>query len=218
MKLKILAVGLIAVVAVLIMLAASGVFTSPFFEEKTQFGAWGQDVRVLYEDGTSESLAILINKPLSVLTYNSKPIIGFDYSLAVKVTGTGFIDSTVTLGSYVLNVSIRKPVDAQKPGLGSTVKSTTSYTLISGENTVPIDSAFHPIGGTAVFQAKTKLDAVGLASDVYYIEFVPTGTVTYKGNPNGDVQTASLPAAISVTVSYAKGTLSVEVTGGPTSH
>ena len=204
-------IGLAVVVAVLIMLAVSGAFTSPFFEEKASFGAWGQNIRVLYEDGTNESLSVLMNRPLSTVTYGGKSIIGFDYNLAVKATGSDFTDATVTLGSYVLTVTISQVT----PLL---LKGTYPYTLISGANTIPLDSSFHSIGGIAVFPVKTKIDALGLAAGSYIIKFAPSGTVTFKGNPSGDVQTGSLPSAIAFTVVYAKGTLSIEVTGGATSY
>jgi hypothetical protein len=219
MKGKILAVGLAVVVAVLIMLAVSGVFTSPYFNEKTQFGEWGQDIKINYEDGTSESLSVLMNKPLSVITYNSKAITGFDYTLNVKASGSGYTDATVTLGSYALNVNYRQPVDPQKPQLGSTVKGTSSFTLVSGANTVAFDNVFHPIGGTATV-GKSKIDSLGLADGTYIYEFVPSGTVSYRGNPGGSESAGSMPAAVSCTVTYQKntGTVSIVITGGATSY
>src|SRR4030042_1256304 len=153
MKGKIMLIGLAVVFVVLIGLALSGFFTSPYFVEKTSFGSWGQDIRVLYEDGSNESLSILMNRPLSTLNYGSKSIIGFDYNLAAKLTGTGYTDATVTLGSYVLTVKVMSL---------STLKGTYTYSLISGANTVPVDGAFHSIGGVATFPAKTKIDTLTL--------------------------------------------------------
>jgi len=216
MKKKIV-IGVIAVFAILGGLYASGFFTSKYFEEPAAFGTWGQDIKVLYEDGTSESLAMLMNKPLSTLTYGGKAITGFTYNLAARATGTGFTDATVTLSTYVLTVKIILPIDLQKPTLGS-IKSTTTYTLTSGASTIPIDTVFHPIGGVATFPAKTTFDTLSLAANSYYIQFIPSGTVTFKGNPGGDVQTGSMPSPIGFVITYSKGTLSIEMIGSATSY
>jgi hypothetical protein len=116
------------------------------------------------------------------------------------------------LGTYVLNIKIILPTDLQKPSLGST-KSTTPYTLISGANTIPIDSVFHSIGGVATFPAKTKFDDLSLAANSYYIQFIPSGTVTFKGNPGGDIQTGTMPSPIGFVVTYSKGSLQLELKG-----
>jgi hypothetical protein len=210
MKTHIMVAGLIIVViVVLVGLATSGVFTSPYFQEKTQFGEFGQNIRVLYDDGTSESLSILENKPLSVVTYGGKSITGFDYTLNVKASGTGYTDATVTLGTYNLVASIAS---------GGATQWSYSYPLVSGANTIPFDSTFHPIGGTATIPVKTKMDMVALSTGIYVVTFTPSGTVTYNGNPGGASSTVAMPAAVTCQVNYVpgiSGSVSIVITGGP---
>lgn len=213
MKGKIMLIGLAIVIVVLIGLAASGAFTSPYFETENSMGLWGQDIKVLYEDGTSESLAMLMNKPLSTLSYNSKSIIGFDYNLNAKLTGTGYTDTTVTLSNYALTITA---VGTQ----GSMPKTVSySYPLISGANSVPLDGSFHNIGGVATFPAKTKFDTAGFSSGSIYIKFTPSGTVTFKGNPDGTTQTGAMPSPITLTVGYfAGGSLSLDLSSNIPSY
>lgn len=184
---------IIAVVVIIAMLATSGFFTSPYFEEKTQFGTFGQDIRVNYDDGTSDSLSILENKPLSVVTYNGRSITSFDYTLKVKANGTGYTDATVTLTNYKVVATISQ---------GSTKECDYRYPLTSGANTIPFDNSFHAIGGTANFPVVNKMESLGLNSGIYTITFTATGTVTYNGNPGGASSTASMPAPINSNVMF----------------
>jgi len=216
MKNQIIIIGtIIVIIAIIVGLEFSGALTSPYFEQKAAFGTWGQDIRVLYADGTNESLNILLNKPMaSALAYNSKAITGFDYTLAVKATGAGYSSATVTLGSYVMTVTIMLTV-------GNTVVGTYPFTLISGANTVPFDSSYHPIGSVANIPVKTKIDSLSSPSaGMYTITFTPTGTVTYQGNPGGSVQTTSMPTPVSCQVAYqpTTNTLSIDLQGSPTSY
>lgn len=191
----------------------SGYFASEYFEEKTSFGDWGQSITIRYEDGTNESLSLIVNKPLSTVIYNNKAIIGFDYNLNAKVTGTGYTDATVTLNNYVLTVTALGV-------LGSMPKTMTySYPLISGSNNVAIDGQYHSIGGVAVFPAKTKLDAAPFSPGPIHITFTPSGTVTFKGNPDGSVQSGSMPSPVKIIVAYSTGgTLSLELSSGIPSY
>jgi len=213
MKGIILIIGIAVFAIIGSALYFSGYFTPEYFEEKTSFGDWGTNIIIRYEDGTNDSLSMVMNKPMSTVYYNNKAIIGFDYNLNAKVTGTGYTDATVTLNSYTLTVTCLGV-------LGSMPKTTTyDYSLISGGNNIPLDGAFHSIGGVAVFPAKTKFDAAPFSPGPVYITFTPTGTVTYKGNPDGTTQTGSMPSPVKIIVGYAAGgTLSLELSSNIPSY
>lgn len=200
-------IGVIAVVAILGGLYVSGFFNSSYFETKTVFGGWGQDIRVIYEDGTSESLSMLMNRPLSTLTYGGKAIYGFEYGLNAKATGTGYTDAKINIISYSVIANIKS---------GSTVKVTQTQNWLAQTFTIPLDSAFHSLGGIFSVAAKSKMDPLGLPAGTYTMEFIPTGSITYQGNPGGTVSTATLPSAVSFSIVYSAGTLSVVVENGVT--
>ena len=203
----IIGIGAVAVVAILISIYLLGFFTPDFFETPTVFGTWGQDIQVLYEDGTTESLRVLMEKPLSTLTYNNKAIYGFEYAFNVKATGTDYTDVTINIESFSVKVNIKS---------GSTVKYTTTWNWLAKAYTIALDSAFHSLGGVSSLPAKVKMDEIGLSAGTYTIEFVPSGSIKFNGNPGGDVQTATLPSSVSFSVVYTKGTLSVVVDNGVT--
>ena len=63
---------------------------SPYWETESNFGMWGEEIIIYYEDGTTDSLKILQDtQPLKV-TYGGKEITSVGYEITAKATGAGY--------------------------------------------------------------------------------------------------------------------------------
>lgn len=206
MNTKIIGIVVAAIVVVAAISVAAfwtDIFEDPYWETETDFGIWGEEIIITYEDGSEESLKIINDMLFTTVDYGGKSISSVSYRLSAKATGTVYTGADIDLSGYDIRVNFKS---------GTTVKT---YRTFSGSPTIQaisIDGVFHQIGDTHAVSIKHSSlfgDVNLFPTGSYTIQFLPTGTIRYRGSPGGDWETASLPTG---------KTMSVDVIQEPTAQ
>ena len=195
--------GIIIVAAIATIAFWTDIFEDPYWETETDFGIWGEEIIITYEDGSEKSLKIINDMLFTTVDYGGKSISGVTYRLSAKATGVGYSSAGIDLSGYSIKVEFRK---------GTTVKTYRYFSGSPTEQTISIDGTFHKIGGTHSISIKHSSlfgNADLFPTGSYILDFIPKGTVKYRGKPGGSWKTASLPAG---------KTMSVDVTQDPTAQ
>jgi len=88
----VLVVGILIVVAVAVVVFGTNVFTDPWWETKTAFGVWQDELVIEYADGTTDTLKLIqekIGKPLEYY-HSGKEVTSCYILLKAEVSGTGY--------------------------------------------------------------------------------------------------------------------------------
>ena len=199
---KILVGSIIAVIAIitLVIVWGTGFGTTPYYETETEFGMWHEELYVVFEDGSEESLKIIdenMDKPFTV-SYGGKVITKMGIKISATVSGTGFDGAEIK--------SIGFGVTREIKTASGTLKKT--YTATRTDRTIqwPIGSASTSIINTAFDLDDTINQHPGTyPSGTYSVRFIPFGTIEYRGYPDGgDWKTASLPSTRTASISVAQ--------------
>lgn len=210
MKMKIITVLIVIVIICVLagMAWGSGLFENPYWETKTSFGIWQEEIVIEYIDGSSESLKIIDfrgSSPLTLVTHNEQEVSMVKYNLYAIATGVGY--ETWEYDEWHLVTTVLT-------SSGSTYKTYTQAQI--GRNEREFDKQYqlcyvgynmNPILGNA---------PVGQ----YTIKFEPQEeNLRFKGNPDGEWQTVAMPPGRQVTIDVSsENTISLLLTSDYTAQ
>lgn len=188
MKAKIMAVGVAAVVvAAVVLVFVYGIGASPYWETDSEFGAWQDELIIEFADGTTESLKLIQTgegKPFTV-TYFGSEITGVKIRLSASVAGEGYASADLRTTGFGYDGSIRPMGDVTAIHQWSSV-STENYNIAVGDTLILSETGID-------LDVEINDQPWKYPTDTYVVSFGPKGTVEFRGSPDGDWQTASLP-------------------------
>jgi len=186
-------VAIIIILGLVIVTVGMGSMSDENYETTTEFGAWGQEILIQYDDGTEESLKPIMSNPLNKMvmsiTHEGKKVSQFTYILKCQATGTGPDTIEVDVRDFYVNWVLK---------YGSTVRNTFVYDTSAIERTIATNA-----GWQTVFSAGGTINNVAPEGKMsintpYTLEIKPTGSIKY--NYGDGLITATLPDTISLTV------------------
>jgi len=159
-------------------------------------GSWGSEIKIEFDDGTSESLKQMIDDntglfswmPLSV-KYENKDVTSFTYTLNGKATGKGYTETIIDTTNFDISFDLRSPYT------NSLVNSVGS--VGTQKVTIDLDDQWHEI-----FSVTKKADTVvpdTLSEKTYIVELNPSGTLSYDDG-TGTFVNADLPDLVRFTI------------------
>jgi len=195
MKTKLLGLG----IAVIVVVAAIALVfpreeASPYWETETQFGSWGEEILIEYEDGTVQSLKVLQNIPAQKLTYEGDRVNTIWYVFKAKATGTGYTAAVIKFTSLSVAMKVTK---------GGTQHWSGSDSFGTFDRSISLDDQWHTVNVKAGESWADIFDAKNLPAGTYTISFTPSGSAKYWGDPGqteSDATSITLPAGKTITV------------------
>jgi len=156
---------------------------------------WEEEFYVTFDDGTEKSLKLIDeqkNMPFTV-NYQGSVITSMGMRIRATPTGTGYDGAQLKFTSFGLQ-------DKIKTAGGQTV---TSYNSIRPDETINLVMDYP----NSIISSTFNLDNIinghpeTYPNGIYYVSFTPTGTVQYRGYPDGGSwQTATLPTSRSASI------------------
>lgn len=186
--------GMIFAVIGIVILLLVGIWltsgsSSPYWETETQFGKFGEEILVEYEDGTTQNLKILMdneNQPFAVVKYNGQQIVGFIYNLYCQAGGSGYtsvnIKWTDMYLTYVFTNNLGQPVYSYDSS-----KQTSSGSISLGDQGKFFSTSSNLATLTLVQKDK-------FPTGYYFMLFNPKGTFQYQDPNDNTWKTVSLPS------------------------
>lgn len=209
---KILVGSIIAVIAIitLVIVWGTGFGTTPYWEEEAAFGAWQEELYVIYEDGTEHSLKILdenMDKPFAV-TYGGQVITEMGIKITAAISGTGYDGAELKFESF----GVKREIVHYR----GTVKKT--YNAMRTDGTIQVALGKTQSIVTTSFNLDTEINQnpAKYPTDRYIIKFHSLGAVKYRGYPDGGSWvSATLPSTKTATIQVTRSTTgSIVVTLG----
>jgi hypothetical protein len=198
MKAKIIGAGIAAIIVVAaIVVVFYETEASPYYETENQFGSWGEEILIEYEDGSTDSLKLLeTSAPPGALTYGGKSINTVYYRLKAKATGTGYDEACIKITNFVVDIKILKGTST----IWSSVKQRGTST-----HGVPVDGQYHLISAKAGDNFADIFKEKKWAPGTYTIKFTPASSSDpiYWGEPGqseSDGKRINLPSGKTITV------------------
>ncbi|GAH00601.1 unnamed protein product [marine sediment metagenome] len=191
------AIGAIVVVAIIIVAAFFVMTGGPteYWETEVEFGTWGQEIILEYEDGTTQSLKILydnVDSPLSVW-HGGQKVTSIMYKIKEKATSVGYDWIKFDLAGFTVTARTKQ---------GSTVVNTYTRTHSGSVNpNYAIDGNWH-----GIWEFSNKIGGYfpsSLSPGTYTLQFSHSGTIKYSGRLNGVYDpyiSASLPPTLTITM------------------
>jgi len=185
-KMKKNAIIIIAIILVLILAFVAigmGVFTDDKWTSETQFGKWGRELILVYEDGTTQSLKTVRESMILSVIYNGQKLAGLYDTVSAQATGTGYSTATISLSSFT---------DTYTTKQSSTVKNTKTVSGIPSSVNIAVDGQWYQL-----FKIYTPIEAIvpsSLAVGTYTITLAGSGSIAAEGT------SVSLPPSVSITV------------------
>ena len=198
MKKAVIVVGVVVVAITLVAVAlwSTGFGVTPYDETETEFGMWQDELYVVFEDGTEESLKLInLNRPFMV-SYGGRVITKMGVRITAVISGAGYDGAELKFESCGIRRDIRTT--------GGTVKKT--YNSMRTDGTIQI-----AMGKTqTVIFTEFDLDStINKHSEIYpngiySVRFQPLGIVKYRGYPDGgSLKTATLPPVRTASITVA---------------
>lgn len=191
---------LIAVVAVVVVVVGIGYFLfysdNGYFETSNEFGSWQEEIFIEYADGSETTLKAVQSQflPFSV-TYQGQEIVRAGLRVNAQVSGTGFDNAVIDLNNYGYIFAIY--AEGYGPELyANEVRSSDTITV--------------PLGMTQeVYSHSMDIDSImsSFSEGLYHIKFLPVGSCRYRGDPDGDWQSVSLPTSRTMDVNVESGSV-----------
>jgi len=181
---------LVVVVAAVLCLGAVVYFVMPSeasVEEQTAFGSWKTDMTINYVDGETDTLQIAspLFSLLKLMSSSGKEVESVTYTLYAKATGKGYTACEFDFTQFAITPQ------AKHDGQTTNIEPTGS--TFSDMLTVELGDTFHEVGSMQVsaISIETALDF----SDTGKLFFTNSGTIRFKGIPNGETAQATLPSS-----------------------
>lgn len=179
----IIIVAILVVAGIAIYLYPEIIGSKSYWETETVFGMWQDEITIVYEDGSTASFKMLQESIPLTVTHEGKAVEEIIMRLRAKVTGTGYDGAKILVTETAYAASI---VDS-----GGTTSAIAPYSTHTGTFNVPI-------GSTETITSKRILsswiESTSTPDGSATIEFMPVGTVQYRGYPDGgDWKTVPLP-------------------------
>ena len=192
---------MLAIIIVVLVIAAGIVIylypeltgSEPYWETPNEFGSWGQELILEYEDGTSQSVKPLVENELLSVYHSGKKVTGYQYKIKGKASGVGWDTVEVDFSEFVVTVNSK---DASDDIWNFYPHSFTSVTSFS------VDDQWYSLCSISGGITNVFLDE--MRSGIYTLNFVPSGSIRYKANPDGDWEIGNLPDCIGLTMEVQK--------------
>jgi len=195
---------IIAIFAVILLVVTAFIVYVPTQEasEETSFGAWCAGIDVTYENGDTETLSI--NPIISgELLSGDKVITGITYRLKAKATGAGYTGCEVDLRNTLVT-----PILTENGALKWTGESRCG--LI---RTLDLDDVSHTVLQISIDSSDIESSITSLNDGV--LTFQHSGTVRFRGLPDGEWADANLPTDPTLSLSLG-GAYTVTIHTNPT--
>ena len=176
---------IIAIVAVILI--ASGIFFATVFADtrwtdKTEFGEWGQEILLEYEDGSTSNILGIY--------HNDKKVSAFRYILTAKATGD-FDYVEIDLSNYQIEVFIQNTND---------MHGITRNDFVSKD--IMCDNQWANLCNIKITDEDLNPPSDQLPFGDYVISIQPGGSINYRGfmvgrTDWGNYESTGLPSAIS---------------------
>lgn len=189
----------IAIIAIIIVVAFAYVYSGSgskeYFETETDFGMWEEEFFVTFEDGTEKSLKIIDEQkdmPFTV-RYGGTAITSMGMKIRATPSGTGYDGAELKFTSFGLEDRIRN----------SAWTTLTTYDSIRSDTTIQLVMDYPNDIISSTFNLNNLINGHPeiYPDGTYYVSFTPTGTVKYRGYPDGgEWLTATLPQERTATI------------------
>jgi len=210
-------IAIIVVIAAVAIIIVAGLFvmtggSTEYWETEVEFGTWGQEIILEYEDGTTQSLKILyddVDSPLSVW-HSGKEVKSIMYKIKEKATSVGYDWIKFSFVNFKVTAKTKQ---------GSSVVNT--YTRTHSGSVYPnyaIDGNWHTI-----WEFSKSIEGFfpsSLSPGTYTLQFSHSGDIKYSGRIDGVYESpisASLPPSLTITMEVrSDNTLTVVLGSGYT--
>ena len=204
-------IGIIAIIIVITLVAVGFSYFSytgeePYWETATEFGDWGQEIVLTYEDGTEQTLKILYDNPTLSVWHSGKEVTWISYRLNGKATGTGYSSITYKLVNYQFRIQTK---------MGSSVVNSVDQTMSHTSGSKPVDGSWN-----LIFDYPRTVGTYfpsSLSPGMYTLIFSSIGGNIQYSADGESYQTVSSPPPLTITMEVKTDkTLSVVISAGYT--
>jgi len=156
------------------------------YESDVEFGAWGQEVLLEYEDGTTSSMTPV--STLSTFKHDGKEVVALQYHLNAKATGTTY--GTIRLHFTTYTISFRLEEKSTK------IISLKDY-IPSQTIDFDVDSEWHEMVNVrfSIYDLVPEYTTAG----TYTLTCTPDGDINYW-YPDNEITKATLPCVVEATL------------------
>ena len=184
---------------------------SEYYEKETAFGKYGQEITLVFDDGTRESVKPISENEELTIYYNNKAVTSFYYTLYAKAkvmdgtTSSSVID--IDPSGFIIKIDTYSVSPITKVNTFSHGFTSAGITQINPDN-VWTET------GTCNYGIE-KILPVSLSEGFYNVFFISDGTVKYRIN-TGSWMTGDFSSSIQLTfanVDDDTGTINVYFSG-----
>ena len=197
---KKIVVGLIiAVIAIitLVIVWGTGFGATPYYETETAFGMWQEELYVVFADGANKSLKLIDEGRTLPFTvkYQGQEITSIGMGITAAISGVGYTGAELKFESFGATKEIRN--------YAGVLKETYDAVRRDGTLQIALDESKYIFSTTCNLNTRINqnLDPTKYPDGKYTVEFIPIGTVKYRGYPDGgDFVAATLPPVNGVVI------------------
>jgi len=182
---------IVTLVFAVVVLAKSEFWETPWEpdpEPDEITGSWGQEILLEYADGTTESLKIVCDKPLSIWS-GDKEISSIHYILSAKADGFGYEGIVYDLTDFTVTYE----------AAGASQKNIVQFSC-GGHSlgSIPVDGQWHEL-----ITHHTRADELipdTFLPGSYTVTVIPSGNIKYSVDGEPQVTATNLPDIITFTL------------------
>lgn len=205
---KAVALPIFFIIAVIVIVAGVGyfLFLSPsaeYWETKNEFGNWQEEIIVEYADGSIQSFKILQDNnalPFSTVKYNGQEVRKLTYNVYATASGEGYTGVEIDKNNWETNIQVWR----------GSARLRTITNRASGTSSGNIGEQIRILNGLTTIIQPTLLksdDVSGTYKFLYHNE----GSISYRGTPNGEWKSATLPSDRSITVNFEQDSITLSI-------
>ena len=207
MNLKYIGIGVIVAILLIITVifvafySVGSEWSTTWNDNADVSGTWGEDITIIYDDGSTDSLKLLVDRnwPL-VVEYQGREITAIQYRIYGMATGEEFTTCNVDVTSFAVHARITAP-DGDPVYIKDYQYHEPWYLTVNGDTEILCD-------------ALVDVDELtGWSSGAYTVSFTPSGSVRYRGENSyiSDWYTTAIPPGRSLIVDNVVGTITLNL-------
>ena len=183
-------IGAIIVIVVLVIAGASGIFNSPYWETKSEFGTYQDELIIEYADGTTKSMKLINEESFGLASkywYGSKEVTGAYIVLSATVSGSGYSGANIRCNNFGYTLTYTNQ-HGNKVYEAYTNTNDKEYLVMLDEGKIDLYTQSNT-------NRKFSWNLEDKGDGLYYIRWKANmGSVEYKPYPSSeDWQTATPP-------------------------